>query len=80
MFCDSLDRPVHGIRSGPQRIQWYLFGVSFEIRHRSAPICRLDRRKFSWSNTRNFLPSGPSRSIQSLEQSSAMSIMSSDRP
>jgi len=46
-FCDSLDRPVHGIRSGPQRIQWYLFGVSFEIRHWSAPICRLDRRKFS---------------------------------
>jgi hypothetical protein len=57
--------------------QWYLFGFSFETRHWIPPICRLRLRKFSWSNMRNFLPSGPSRMIQLFERSCAISLASS---
>jgi hypothetical protein len=65
-----------GLRE-PGNYQWYLFGFSFEIRQWSAPIASLDCRRFSGLNTRTFLPSAPSCSIQSLARSSAMSIISS---
>src|SRR5260370_30810201 len=57
----------------------YFLGISFEMSQWRAAICRLDRRILSGLNTRYFLPSGPSRSIQSLVLSSAISRVSSSR-
>src|SRR5262249_24306584 len=61
------------------RLPLCLFGISLEISHLRAPIRSLDRRILSGLNTRYFLPSGSSRSIQSLLLSSAISRISSMR-
>src|SRR5262249_6755608 len=61
------------------RLPLCLFGISLEISHLRAPIRSLDRRILSGLNKRYFLPSGPSRSIQSLLLSSAISRISSMR-